>query len=178
MFTSLSEVKIKQIILKVASGKTPGLEGLPIEFYKIFIDLLVPKFCYLQKEMFDKGILSPAFNETYIKVILKASKDRTQCVYYHPISFINIDTEIFNSSISNGLQQMITFVIKNGLVGLIKSRQAADNIIIFVIFSLDVETPFNKIHKEYMLAALNKFGFLLDTTTVEKIALVASCFQV
>lgn len=52
---------------------------------------------------------------------------------------------------------MISFVIKNDPAGLIKTRQTADNIrlvvnlkdlnkykVKFVIFSLDVETPFDK----------------------------------
>lgn len=38
------KVEIKQIILKTASGKTPGLDGwCYIECYKTFTELLVPK---------------------------------------------------------------------------------------------------------------------------------------
>lgn len=43
-------------------GKTPGLNGFPIEWYKMFIDLLLSKFYQVYEEIVDKGMLSPTFN--------------------------------------------------------------------------------------------------------------------
>lgn len=47
----------------MASGKTSRLNGFFIERYKVFIDLLVAKLCQLNDEIFDKTILSVAFNQ-------------------------------------------------------------------------------------------------------------------
>lgn len=63
----------------MASGKTPALDRFSTEWYKIFIDFLVPKLCQLYEEIFDEGILSPAFNQAYITVVSKAGKKHIQC---------------------------------------------------------------------------------------------------
>lgn len=35
--------EVQQAIRKISSGKAPGNDGLPIDFYKEFIDLLAPR---------------------------------------------------------------------------------------------------------------------------------------
>lgn len=56
------------------------------------------KFVY--EAIFDKGILSPAFNQAYIIVMPKAGNDHIQCAHYRTISLTDVDTKIFNSSAS------------------------------------------------------------------------------
>lgn len=97
----------------MASGKTPGLDGFPIECYKIFIDLLVPILSQVHEEMFDKWILSLVFNQVYITVIPKPGKDHIQCTNYHPISLINVYRNILTTVLANILQQAIACVISS-----------------------------------------------------------------
>lgn len=82
----------------MASGKTPGLDGLPIEWYKTFMDLLVPKLCQVYEEISDKGILSAAFNQVYTTVLPQRGKDHAQYANYLPILLINVDTKILRGA--------------------------------------------------------------------------------
>lgn len=68
----------------MANGKAPGLDQFPVEWYETYIDLLAPRLHRLY-DIFREGISSTLFNQAYITVIPKPSKDQMQYANYHPI---------------------------------------------------------------------------------------------
>ena len=76
-------------------GKTPGNDGIPIEFYKIFWPLigeflLVASF----NEAFDNNEMSSSQKQALITLIEKKEKDRNYSENWRPISLINVDAKI------------------------------------------------------------------------------------
>ena len=57
--------------------KSPGLDGLPVEYYREYIDLLAPILTKVYKESFDMGQLQDTFNKALITLILKKDRDPT-----------------------------------------------------------------------------------------------------
>lgn len=56
-------------------GKTPGLDGLPIEFYKTFKDELIPYLVELLQYCHIEGVLPASWQEARLVLSPKEGKD-------------------------------------------------------------------------------------------------------
>ena len=92
------------------NGKSPGHDGLPVEYYKIFIDILAPILQKVYQVMFDKGRVAPTFNEAVISFIPKAGKDAADPSYFRPISLLNLDSKIL-TKMATRLQWVLPSII-------------------------------------------------------------------
>lgn len=70
-----SERDILQAISSLQSGKTPGPDGFPCEFYKVLSSKLSPLLCAVFSETHTKGFLPQTFTQATISVTLKKNKD-------------------------------------------------------------------------------------------------------
>ena len=68
------------------NNKTPGNDGIPIEFYKTFWSLLCEPFIQCANECFEKGELSSSQKQALITLIEKKGKDRSLIENWRPIS--------------------------------------------------------------------------------------------
>lgn len=76
----------KSAILSMQSGKCPGPDGVPSEFYKVFSDKL--------REAYEFGVLPLTMREATLSLILKKGKDPRVCNSYSPISLLCTDVKI------------------------------------------------------------------------------------
>ena len=97
------EIKIQEcedVLQSFATAKTPGNDGIPIEFYKTFWPaigkLLVESF----NEAFNKKEMSASQRKAIITLIEKKDKDRCFLENWRPISLINVDSKIASKVIS------------------------------------------------------------------------------
>ena len=76
------------------NGKTPGNDGIPIEFYKTFWscvgELRIDVFNY----SFDSGEMSNSQKQAIITLIDKKDKDRMYLENWRPISLVNDDSKL------------------------------------------------------------------------------------
>lgn len=79
------------------SGKAPGPDGLPIEFYNIFKDKLVQPFLNMFKESIEFGTLQDSLRLATISRILKPNKPPTECSSYRGISLMECDKKIYKA---------------------------------------------------------------------------------
>lgn len=75
----ISEIEIGQAITLMNSGKAPGPDGFPIEFYKTFSVQLLPVLCKVYAEALQLGSLPPTMSQAVISVLLKKGKNPTLC---------------------------------------------------------------------------------------------------
>ena len=71
-------------------GKSPGLDGLPIEFYSQFSNYLLPLFLAMINACFRRGCLPQSLCLASITLLLKKYKDPLHCASYRPISVFNV----------------------------------------------------------------------------------------
>ena len=76
------------------SGKAPGPDGYPTEFYKKFVDKLAPLLLRMFNDSLDRGALPQTLPEASITLLLKPGKEQTDCGSYRPISLLNVDSKI------------------------------------------------------------------------------------
>ena len=165
--------EISRAICAMQSGKCPGPDGYPIEFYKKFSDQLAPLLLEMLNESFTNSCLPPTLRQTSISLILKKNKDPLLCGSYRPISLINVDAKLLAKVLAMRLDSILPSLISTDQTGFIKNRHSFFNIrrlfnIMYAppsptcseaVVSLDAEKAFDRVEWEYLFYTLRKFGF-------------------
>lgn len=86
--------EIRSAVKHMARNKTPGIDGLPIEFYSTYIDLLAPRLLTVFKEARESGQLPASTREAIIIPLLKPGKDASDPTAYRPLSMLTSDYKI------------------------------------------------------------------------------------
>uniref|UniRef100_A0A9J8AZK4 Reverse transcriptase domain-containing protein n=1 Tax=Cyprinus carpio carpio TaxID=630221 RepID=A0A9J8AZK4_CYPCA len=165
--------EIEDSIRAMQSGKTPGPDGFPVEFYKKFSSQLSPLLFNMFNHSLDQSTLPPSLTQAHITVLLKPDKDALDCSSYRPISLLNVDVKILSKVLASRMECIIPDIISQDQTGFIKGRHSFINIrkllnVVHspasegnpeVIISLDAEKAFDRVEWNYLFAVLDKFGF-------------------
>ena len=103
----LSEHKIETAISQMAKGKTPGPDGLSIEFYTHCWSIVKHEFIYVLREMFSSQSIEPQIKTGYLTLIHKKGP-KNEIANYRPISLLNYDLKIFTKCLTNRLKPFIS----------------------------------------------------------------------
>lgn len=160
-------------IKAMQSGKSPGPDGYPIEFYKKFSDKLAPLLLEMFNDSLSRGVLPQTLTEASITLLLKPGKDSLECSGYRPISLLNSDVKILAKLLASRLELSMSHIISSDQTGFIKGRHSFSNVrrllniihspasleVPEVIISLDAEKAFDRVEWDYLFSVLGKFGF-------------------
>ena len=97
------EIKMQEsenVLQSFAIGKTPGNDGLPVEFYKTFWPTVGKILVQVFNEAYNAKEMSNSQKQTVITLIEKKDKDRTFLENWRPISLINVDSKIASKVIT------------------------------------------------------------------------------
>lgn len=86
--------EILNAISAMQSGKAPGPDGYPVEFYKKISAKLAPLILEMFNDLLGSGALPQTLTEASITLIPKPGKEGTQCGSYRPISLLNSHIKI------------------------------------------------------------------------------------
>lgn len=175
--------EITQAIRSMQTGKTPGPDGFPIEFYKAFISKLASFLCLLFQEITSEGNLPLTMTQATISVLLRKGRDPLDCGLYRPISLLCCDYQILATVLSRRLETVIPKITDPDQTGFIPGRQSFYNMrLLFnvlysshsarqvkVVLSLDAEKAFDRVEWDYLFLVLDKFGFGLSFTSWVKL---------
>lgn len=168
----ITKEEIFETLVYMSSGKAPGPDGLPLDFFKHFKKWLIPPLFDMLVESVEAGQLPPSLSNATISLILKPNKPPTNCASYRPISLINSDAKIIAKVFARRLEKHLPSLIAPDQNGFIKDRQAFHNIhrvlnIIHAkqectntaIVSLDAKSAFDMVEHGYLFDILRRFGF-------------------
>ena len=108
-------------------NETPGSDGLPVEFYKVFWSDISDHLLNALNYAYHKGQLSVSQKRGLIKLI--PNKDAEPCYVknWRPITLLNCDYKIAAKAIANRLN-VIPKIINNDQTGFLKGRFIGENI--------------------------------------------------
>ena len=166
----LSEVK--SALHGMDTGKSPGSDGLPAEFYRTFFKYIGQDVCDVLNSAFAEGELSSTQKTGLITLIHKKG-DRNELNNWRPISLLNVDYKILSKILSTRVRQILHSVINIDQTCSVAGRSILDNAhllrniqdyaeqknIGLALVSLDQQKAFDRVNRGYLRQVLDKFGF-------------------
>ena len=98
-------------IQDLPNNKTPGTDGIPIEFYKCFWKYIHNFLLQSYEYSFDNNLLSIEQRRAILSLIPKAGKDIRHLKNWRPIALLNTDYKILAKILANRLQKVIAKLI-------------------------------------------------------------------
>ena len=172
MEKEITEQEILKVIKSLPNNKTPGEDGLPSEFYKVFwIDikgLLLNAYRY----SFENGQLSVTQKRGLLCLTPKKS-DPLLLKNWRPLTLLNQDYKILAKLVAERIKIALPYLIDQDQTGFLKGRYIGQNIVtIFdimhhsevqnipaLMISIDFEKVFDKLEWPFMFKCLDFFGF-------------------
>lgn len=168
----LSNAECRGAVDAMASGKSPGIDGFPAEFYQTFWDLLGDDFVDVMNYNYLHGRLT-ATQRTGVITLLHKNGDRLLMQNWRPITLLCTDYKIATKAIANRLLSVIDKVTHSdqtcGVPGrnpletarLLKDivRHANANDIGGAVISVDQEKAFDRVEWSYLRQVLSTMNF-------------------
>ena len=100
----ISKEECKKAIEMFENGKTPGNDGIPIEFYKKLWDISADQLVDVFNVSFQLEEMTTSQRQAIITLIDKKGKDRSYLENWRPISLVNVDAKIASKVIANRIK--------------------------------------------------------------------------
>ena len=120
--------EIKEAIKYMKNEKSPGIDGLPIEFYKIFWNEIKDMLSESYTFSIQTGMLSISQKQGIITLIPKTDKDLSYLKNWRPITLLTVDYKILSSVLATRLKPTLNDLIHEDQTGFIKGRHMSENI--------------------------------------------------
>ncbi len=110
------------------NNKSPGSDGLTVEFYKIFWNDI--KQYYIDSINFSlaNGTLTEMQKQGVITLIPKKDSNLEILTNWRPISLLNVDYKIATKAIANRIKKVLPNIINSSQTGFLKGRYIGENI--------------------------------------------------
>lgn len=119
--------ELSAAVSQMASGKAPGIDGLPSDFFKDLWSLLGRNLLDMFKECFIEGILPSSCRHAVISLIPKKG-DLTLLKIWRLVALLCADYEILSKVLSNRLKMVIELLIGVDQSYCIPDRSMIDNL--------------------------------------------------
>ena len=169
----LTKEELTSALKGLSRGKSPGNDGLSVEFYYHFWKELSGVFVDVCRGIFDAKSLTRSMRTGIISLIFERRGDREKLKNWRPITLLNVDYKILSRCMANRLKVVIESIISPFQSCCIPGRDIADTIasirdvISYVqddnldlfILKLDQEKAFDRVSHPFLFEVLKHFGF-------------------
>ncbi|CAM2097210.1 unnamed protein product [Caretta caretta] len=168
----LTLAEFSEALHRMPTNKSPGMDGLTVEFYRAFWDILGPDLATVWAESLQGGVL-PLSCRRAVLALLPKKGDLRDLRNWHPVSLLSTDYKIVAKAISLQLGSVMADVIHPDQTYTVPGRSIFDNLFLvqdllelgrrdglsFALLSLDQEKAFDRVDHGYLLGTLQAFGF-------------------
>ena len=165
--------EVETAIKMMKNNKTPGQDGIPVDFYKVFWSKIKDSFMNMVMFNYDRGKLHETARQGILNLIPKANKDTRYVKNLRPITLLNTDYKIIEKVIANKMMPSLEHIIHKDQRGFMKDRRISVNIrkmldiiqeakkedLEAVVLSLDFVKCFDKCSFSILHGSLEYFGF-------------------
>ena len=157
----------------MSNNKTPGQDGIPVDFYKVFWTKLKDSFYGMAMKCYENTQLHATGRKGILNLIPKADKDTRLIKNLRPITLLNTDYKIIEKAVADKMMPALEEIIHHDQRGFMKSRRISVNIrkmldiiheadkkdLEAVVLSLDFVKCFDKCSFSILHGSLEFFGF-------------------
>ena len=157
----------------MAPDKSPGIDGITAEFYKVFWQDIADDLLDAINYGFEKGQLSVTQRRGKFKLIPKKDAELNQVKNWRPITLLNCDYKIAAKAIANRVKKALPKLINNDQTGFLKGRFIGENIRLIdgvikfaatknipgLLLFLDFENAFDTVEWAFIHKTLQHFNF-------------------
>ncbi|CAM2106491.1 unnamed protein product [Caretta caretta] len=168
----LTLAEFSEALRRMPTNKSPGMDGLTVEFYRAFWDIFGPDLVTVWTESLQSGVL-PLSCRRAVLALLPKKGDLRYLRNWRPISLLSTDYKIVAKAISLRLGSMMADMIHSDQTYTVLGRSIFDNLFLvrdllelerrdglsFALLSLDQEKAFDRVDHGYLLSTLQAFGF-------------------
>ncbi|CAM2105928.1 unnamed protein product [Caretta caretta] len=168
----LTLAEFSEALRRMPTNKSPGMDGLTVEFYRAFWDILGPDLVIVWAESLQSGVL-PLSCRRAVLALLPKKGDLRDLRNWRPVSLLSTDYKIVAKAISLRLGSVMADVVHPDQTYTVPGRSIFDNLFLvrdllelgrrdglsFALLSLDQEKAFDRVDHGYLLSTLQAFGF-------------------
>ena len=122
---TLEEITV--VIKKMSNNKSPGIDGFPADFYKVFWSKIKHFLFRSINEIYNTKTLSHSMKQCVITCLPKGDKPREYIKNWRPISLLNVSYKIISATISNRLKTVLNNIISNTQSGFLQDRYIGES---------------------------------------------------
>lgn len=167
----VTEKELEVALWSLADNKTPGIDGLPKEFYITFWNALKKDLLKVYKEIYKEGALGETMRKGVISLIFKKG-DREEIKNWRPITLLTCDYKILSKMLTNRLSKVMSKIINSDQTCSVKGRASFMNLLLIRdtihwatdrglqlgILSLDQEKAFDHVNHNFCFEVLKRFN--------------------
>lgn len=168
--------ELAQALKAMSNNKTPGTDGIPADFYKVFWREIREPLALCFQWVLENGQLTQEQSRGVICLIPKKEKDKARLENWRPITLLNCDYKIFTKVLAKRLILGVHEVIHVDQTGYIPKRNIGENIRTVndiidycnhtsnsgVLVGVDFFKAFDTLDWESIFLTLKLFGFHPD----------------
>ncbi|KAF3785121.1 Transposon TX1 uncharacterized protein [Nymphaea thermarum] len=164
--------EIKNAVWALGSGKVPGIDGFPVEFFRTFWEVCstdVFEFC---DEFASNSIFLKEFNQATC-VLVPKRPNPTDVTHFRPISILGTPYKIIAKLLSLRLASVMSSIISPFQVAFIKGRRLQDAVVLAnevvhslyslqlpsFILKLDISKAFDSVSWEFLSDLITRLVF-------------------
>ena len=155
-------------------NKSPGYDGLTVEFYKHFWTQIKTLVVKSLNEGFDIEMIASSQRKGIITLLHKGKNlERDNLSNWRPITLLNVDYKIATRALAKRLQVIMTSIINSDQTGYVKGRYIGENVRLIedvlrytqkdeipgVLLFLDFSKAFDSIDRNFLINLLKQFNF-------------------
>ena len=145
--------------MSLQSGKAPGIDGLPADFFKSFWDILGQDLLEVVNDSILTGRLPLSCRRAVITLLPKKG-DLQELKNWRPVSLLCTDYKILSEALALRLREVMASVIHPDQTYCVPGRLIRDNVtlipdVLDLSSSLAIETGFISLTRKRLLTGLN-----------------------
>jgi len=162
----------EKVVKQCKSGKSPGLDGICGEFYKLYWQVIGQDFVEIVNCMWDKQELCDSQYVGLIRLLYKKG-EREDITNWRPITLLNSDYKIIEKVLANRLKTVVPGIVCEDQKGFVKGRHMEENVRLVedvmdycetfdkpgAILCVDQSKAFDRVEWEWLDKALEVIGF-------------------
>ena len=187
VINKITREEVADAISKAKSGKCPGRDGIPIEFYKTFSTLLVPYITKLFNNCMESGNFPLSWRDNIMKLIPKNEDLDISFNNLRPLCMGNVDRKLYASIWFRRLVKTSGDIINNSQTGGVPGRAIQGSTLLLhllisyygekglegYIVITDNFKAFDSVIREYLWDVMKIFGY--SNYTVNNIKKLYDC---